>query len=308
MRWLVALLILTGVAFAQSQQPPAKGYPPANNATQPPAPDQRGTDQVPITVKILPTPKPKPDADKEERERQDKAEVDKKLAFETQRVADYTDRLVLFTVFLFCVAVVQAALFVWQLFYMRAGVRDAKDAATAALLQANAIIAAERPYIFALPPANNEFLPTGAAAFYPEAPGNPLPKLGLTFANVGKLYGTMVECRAEIVFDNLPSEPIFSPSTPTPKGAIIVRPNTQTDTIIVEAVRKLTAKEAEEIGAGRKSFYCFGYIKYTDPFGWLHTKGFCFKMTFGKPTPELGGGTAFNYLRSERTPNEYAAY
>jgi hypothetical protein len=126
MRWFFALLLLSGVAFAQSQQPPSA------QPAQPPTADQRGTDQVPLTVKILPTPGTNEKADKEERERKEKAIIDEKLTFETQRIADYTDRLALFTVFLFCVAVMQAGLFVWQLLYMRKGVRDAEIAANAA--------------------------------------------------------------------------------------------------------------------------------------------------------------------------------
>jgi hypothetical protein len=45
-------------------------------------------------------------ANKEERERQEKKKIDEKLALETQRIADYTDRLALFTFLLICVAVV----------------------------------------------------------------------------------------------------------------------------------------------------------------------------------------------------------
>jgi hypothetical protein len=134
----IALLLLAAFATdsrGQSQQPPAQ----SKQAAEPPATDQRGTDQVPLAVKILPTQEAKEKADKEDHERQEKAKIDEKLAFETQRIADYTDRLALFTVFLFCTAVLQAGLFVWQLLYMRKGMEDAAVAARAA--QASADIA-----------------------------------------------------------------------------------------------------------------------------------------------------------------------
>src|SRR6266851_5118195 len=86
------------VAFApdswgQSKQPPAQ-----NKAAQPPAPDQRGTEQAPLGVKVLSAQDAKDQADKfeRERERQEKAKIDEKLASETQRIAEYTDRLAWF--------------------------------------------------------------------------------------------------------------------------------------------------------------------------------------------------------------------
>jgi len=135
-------------------------------STQPAAPDQRGTDQVPLTVKIQPAPDAKEKANKEDHERQEKAKIDEKLAFETQRIADYTDRLALFTIFLFCAAVAQAGLFVWQLWLILKSLKDAKIASDAATVAARAakrsaiasviqakisrdtLVKIQRPYIF----------------------------------------------------------------------------------------------------------------------------------------------------------------
>ncbi len=130
-RPVIALTLLAAFAsdsWGQSKQPPAQ----SKQSAQPPASDQRGTEQVPLAVKILPAQDAKEKADKEDHERQEKGKVDEKLAFETQRIADYTDRLALFTIFLFCVAVLQAGLFLWQLRYMRQGMRDTEVAAKAA--------------------------------------------------------------------------------------------------------------------------------------------------------------------------------
>lgn len=127
----IALALLAAFAsdsWGQSQEPPAQSQP----AAQPATPDKRGTDDVPLAIKIIPAPDAKEQADKAEHERKEKAVIDEKLAFETQRIADYTDRLALFTVLLFSVAVLQAGLFLWQLRYMRQGMRDAEMAAKAA--------------------------------------------------------------------------------------------------------------------------------------------------------------------------------
>ncbi len=135
----LCLALITESAQSQGRSRRRPVTAPSTQLTQRTAPDQRGTDQMPLTVKVLPAPDAKEKADKEERERAEKATLDsektkndEKLTFETQRIADYTDRLALFTFFLFCVAVLQAGLFIWQLWLIRKSLDDAKIAADAA--------------------------------------------------------------------------------------------------------------------------------------------------------------------------------
>ncbi len=111
---LAAVIALLAVFTTDSWPQSRKFSEPNNQAAQPTAPDQRGTEQLPLTVKVLPSQPSEEQTKKEEAEKHEKAEIDKKLAFETQRIADYTDRLALFTVFLFFVAVSQAGLFVMR--------------------------------------------------------------------------------------------------------------------------------------------------------------------------------------------------
>jgi hypothetical protein len=113
-----ALLALSGIGFAQTQQPPADINPPTKEDTQRPSP--------PLT--IAPTQNSKDEIEKEERVRKEKAEIDAKLAFETQRIADYTDRLATLTLWVVVVAVFQAIMFFVQLNYMRTTIRDAATA------------------------------------------------------------------------------------------------------------------------------------------------------------------------------------
>jgi hypothetical protein len=128
------LLCIAGTAYAQTNSR-ADQQPPSAPSAQPPAPDQRGSDQMPLSVKIIPR---EPSKEEAEADRLEKASIDKKVAFETQRVADYTWYLAAFTVVLACVAVGQAGLFVWQLGYMKQGMRDSTKAASAAESAANA--------------------------------------------------------------------------------------------------------------------------------------------------------------------------
>jgi hypothetical protein len=86
--------------------------------------------------------KSKADAEKEEQDRKDKMDLDAKVAFETQRVADYTSRLAWFTLSLCFVAIAQAGLFVWQLLLIR---KSATDAEEAAKLAKTTLIMTQRP-------------------------------------------------------------------------------------------------------------------------------------------------------------------
>jgi hypothetical protein len=150
MRQLFLLLLMTGIAAAQSPQP-AISNKPAEQAVQPTASDQRGTEKVPLNVKILPAPDAEDQAQRAERGSREKAIIDKKLAFETQRTAVYTDRLAWLTLLLFCAAVGQIALFWVQLRYMRVGTKDTGIAAGAAQTSADiarmSMVASDRAYV-----------------------------------------------------------------------------------------------------------------------------------------------------------------
>lgn len=106
--WLALLAILLGVAAAQSQQPPASaggGRQSQQQQTQPlqhpTAPDQRGTEQMPLVVKPLPTPKTEEEAVQDARERDQKAALDRSL--------------VKFTYYLVIIGGFQLAVFIGQL-------------------------------------------------------------------------------------------------------------------------------------------------------------------------------------------------
>jgi hypothetical protein len=109
-RLVLALTLLAAFASdsqAQSRNPPGRPNPAPN--------DQRGTDQMPLSVKILPSP----GAEQQERDARERTEADRTLASETQRLAGYTRWLAALTAVLAAIALAQAGLFVWQLRYMR---------------------------------------------------------------------------------------------------------------------------------------------------------------------------------------------
>jgi hypothetical protein len=128
----------------------------------------------------------------------------------------------------------------------------------------------------------------------------------MKFLNVGRSAGVLKEVRAEIAIDSIPASPTFSYSPIRRRGEIIIRPDKETDIFSFEFSRNLTTQEIDEFGVGTRPFFIFGYIKYADAFGYLHTKGFCFKIRLHRGPIELAGGNAYNYSRSEKMPDEYA--
>jgi hypothetical protein len=93
-------------------------------AVQPGA-GQNGTEQAPLFVRVLPDPKTADEAEGERREREARAANE-------QGLTTYTRDLWLATIALALVALLQAALFLWQLVLLRRSVQDSAVAAAAA--------------------------------------------------------------------------------------------------------------------------------------------------------------------------------
>jgi hypothetical protein len=172
-RFILAATILTlaihGGAWGQTRpggrtqpgQPPQQAQPaqPPNLPSSPPVTDQRGTDQMPLSVKVLPSPKSAEEMAKEERERQEKSEADKRLADETERLADEAENLTTATrwlaglvLLLFVAALGQIALFWLQLRLMRQAVENAAKAAGTAQTNADSaektLITTQRAFVY----------------------------------------------------------------------------------------------------------------------------------------------------------------
>jgi hypothetical protein len=97
MRWFFALLLLTGIAFAQSQRPSPDGgeqrQTQPNPTQQSPAANQQNPIQPPLTINVLPTPKTDAERAEDARERKEKAGLDRRLVKFTADLAAYTARL-----------------------------------------------------------------------------------------------------------------------------------------------------------------------------------------------------------------------
>jgi hypothetical protein len=297
---LALLAAFSSDSRGQSKQPPAQ----SKQSTQPSVPDQRGTDQVPLTVKILPAQDAEKQTEKAERDRKEKAIIDEKLAFETQRIADYTDRLALFTVLLFIVAISQAGLFVWQLLEMKGAGRDTKSAAEASLKQANAIIDAERPYVFfkithpGLVAQNERLIPDI------ETKG----RLHFELINAGKTPAMLDEFKElypviEGITDApTPLDPMKDRGRLLPIGTISTasspfsRATNLFNEETVPEIRKMLTPMASE----QRRIFFQGFVRYFDAFGNHYITGFLAAYSPLHSAWALRGGKEYNYSRQER--------
>jgi|GEM_PF-4815863 len=150
---LLITLFLSFKTESWSQQPPTVSQPEQPKPTEQKAnakQDQSGSEEVPLFVKIVPTERTEADIQQARQEASNSANNERDLTW-------WTMALVFATLSLAAVAAVQACLFVWQLWIMRAGMHDArvvadaaKTSADAATLSAKAAVRLELPILRAL--------------------------------------------------------------------------------------------------------------------------------------------------------------
>jgi hypothetical protein len=296
----VIAVAIAGEACAQSQRR-SRANPPSTQTTQPTAPEQRGTDQVPFTVKILPTPDAKENADKEERERREKAEIDRKLAFETQRIADYTFYLGLFTVALFCAALGQIVLFWIQLKLIRSETKKARISLNIARRSANAsgqAAEAARVAVEHIPKVERAYLhivivdeTISRAAGILAANQDKLsgdghlesmkPNVRYVFKNYGKTPALVKEISHTITHaPSLPDDIDYIP-VDIVLNETFVATGDSTQELRCTFTDTLSTQHAAEIVRGQRTYWFHGQIVYDDIFGDEQVHRFVWKYSGG---------------------------
>lgn len=292
---------LTLDSQAQSQHPSPRSNAPSNNTAQPPTTDQRGTDQFPLAVKILPGPDAKARSEQEEREGRDKTENDIKLTAETQRIADYTWWLSVITLFLFFAAIGQIVVFYIQLRYMgeqlrfaRRGVIDAaiaanaaKDSADAAVTSAEHLPRVERAYLFLAMEVESEIREFRY--------GDSTTRSKITFGlkNHGKTPAIVEELHTMARFwrESWPAM-ATAEGIPVQKGWAISAGETQGGYAIEFPLRP---DEIEKAKAGDGYVLFWGKIVYRDVFKDVHESGWCRAYQFKGDGWRFAGDETLNY-------------
>jgi hypothetical protein len=267
---IAVFLGLIGYASAQSPQRPFGTVRPS---PPPAAQDQRGTDQQPLSVKIVPSEKTEADREDEQKHRDNET-----------RLSQSADQLARFTRGLFLVAIAQLVLVGALLLFIFLSFRNAQKAADAAKINAEALIDAERGRIFVMMEQDTADSIRSAAkhANSPEKDGDTLDaSVGLYYGlkNYGKTPAIIREISQHLVLaPELTKEREYSPKDPLPIEQLL-GPGEQTPrgTLVCSLDRKVTVGEAKEILALKNALWFYGYVAYDDTFGFWRELRYVFR-------------------------------
>jgi hypothetical protein len=271
-------LILTGGAMAQAPGPLFGGGSRPLEAQnqpeeQPTSTDQRGTDQSPLVVKVLPSIPSQSDSAYVAQEESGRSSSDWVLVF--------------FVGLLVIVVAGQAVVFAIQAKLLRETVRY--------------FMTGEGALVYPIEPSASLLLPGRDYAEDPEAPGVPLPTITCEFINVGRTAAVIKEVRGELFFGaQFPREPAYTYSQAR-RSENLIRPEKKTPEQKFEYSRSFTVGEIELIKERKVNVLFFGYVKYADIFGRQHTKGFGL-VCRGTNKFQNWGGPGYNYLKSDDRP------
>jgi len=274
-----------GFDIAHSQEPTSGSDPPAEQGTQPPTPDQPRADQPAITIKAIPGEGAEDKSNQEERDRREKAEVDRKVAFETQRVADYTFWLGAFSLGLFFAAIVQVALFFWQLRLIDRSLGDAKRAADAAAegaraakLSADSLQIIEGAYVF--PEIVTEDIAGSLDALMTGFTVTNRLRVRYSFKNFGKTPAIIQSFSADLIHpDQVHLRSVNADARQTVRKTILGAGDSTSVAEPLETEITANQNEAAGIKEGRSHLYFNGNIRYADiwgnrwsfPFDWVYS-------------------------------------
>jgi hypothetical protein len=188
---------------------------------------------------------------------------------------------------------------------------SAKAAQKAADVSEAALIVAERPYLVPREPKLKMYR-FGHPGMPPSEPPEWVGVLEYGFGNMGRSVAFLKEVTAELIFvKELPAKPQFSDDGVRclvghyPIG--VEKPYSCPNYGIKD---KINASTFALIRAYDLKGFFFGYVRYTDIFGYLHTEGFCFRFTrIGdgagvESVCAIVAGDSYNYTRREKIPPE----
>jgi hypothetical protein len=292
LRCLVATLAFLAVFASDSRGQSKQPSPKANqqNATQP----ERGTENSPVVVKILPTEKPKDELDSEKA----KQESDRLLVSLTGDLAKYTNRLFWATGFL---GLITGGLVFFGFIQVRDSKRSIRAAETSAKIAERALTELEAPFLaINIKNTGIEWHTTQPILF---------GDLIFTIANYGRTPAHILE----LVEGVLPVKigggqpPVLDSSkvrgNPMPYG-VIAPPNDETQEF--KTIPNIYFYEGSEPGifakeVTQKAFFR-GFVRYRDIFGGHYVLGFCFIFDPDGDRWVLLGNEDHNYCRKEDGP------
>lgn len=253
---LTLILLFIGMVTGINAELPSKPKEETTGSQQKAGRNQRGSDQLPVVVKIIPTEKNEVETEKAAKEKEEKTSNDK--------------RLIRFTGWLAFIALLQLLVFAWQARRLRQTVEATKEAAEAAKNTAESLTHVERAYVFVTidPPKvepiyDNERGHEGLFYFNTDIV---VWNYGKTPAVINKIHWVISLREAAIPSELEESE--------IPPGLILGSDKFNRIPILL---RILSDEERKQIITRRIPAYCCGRVEYEDVFHGSHVTGFCWE-------------------------------
>ena len=186
---------------------------------------------------------------------------------------------------------------------------SAKAAQKAADVAEAALVVAERPYLVPRQPQLKMFR-FGHPGMPPVEPPEWVAIVEYGFLNLGRSVAFLKEVTVELIFEErLPEAPKYSvDGVRTLVGHFPVKVDAPYMCPTYGVRMKISGPIAGLIQKDDLKKFFYGYVRYTDIFGYLHTDGFCFRFlevgdgNIKESTCAIVAGNSFNYSRTEKIP------
>ena len=255
---LLALLYLTSTAFAELPQQPLTNTKSAEEAAKP---DARGTEHVPLVIKVLPPLDEDEKAATEQQEHEDKSKSDWWL--------------VKLTGILAAIGLMQLIAFAIQAHRLRQTVEEMKIATKATLKTAQNMEAADRAYIKISHAEPGLKLTTSTADLLYGGDKDRTYEVHIEVRNIGKTPARMTDLVFTEISNtgnmSLPVNPPYNSSTGREEVRTILY---GTDVIYPDHSLTISPTNITEINAGTRHFYLLIYADYIDQFEVRHRAGY----------------------------------
>jgi hypothetical protein len=264
----VAIALTFLVAFAsdswgQSRQPPTKTSAPN------PAQQERGTDNSPVVVRILPAEKSQSELDNDlERQKSDRRQVEL-----TGDLANYTKLLFIATGLLGLIATGLVGVGYFQVRQGKRSVAAAVKAADASLLSAEALIGAERAHLFVIVKSTELHQALRGSVYYgdsesPELLDSKIPRPYLEFAikNTGRTAAIMQDVSYQLVQADAETTEWQFAYQDTIVHTVVEGGEETTPPTPCVSDHDLTIADSKAAIDGSRPIYFYGSVRFRDTF------------------------------------------
>jgi hypothetical protein len=284
---LALLVAFASDSWAQSKQNPSKAS--QQKATR----QERGTEDSPVVVKIIPTEKSKGDLEAEKA----KQESDRQLVKLTGDLANYTKLLFAATAALFLATIGLVVVGFRQVRDARRSIKSGEDSTRIA---ERALTELERPFV------GIEIIDSGFKSelvseeeYYVTLEEN----LTFRYVNHGRSPATIIETSDdfEICTPNKLPDPIDPNAlgNQVPFGVILGANGGASPPSTREQSKKIDKQDFMRVTSGDDNLIFIGYVRFRDIFNRTHVTGFCLRLSRSDARFYFAGDHRYNYTYTE---------